>query len=265
MQILVKTISGRCHVLEVDPTDKIEVIKAKIQELEGIPPDTQRLIFAGRNLEDDNTLEDYSIPINPTIHLVLRLRKPVLYLYPTEKTSVNVKLPNNNFLCTYPEYNDETGWNVTAEPDGTLINDDGLEYQSLFWETIDYKARFTMDKGFVVEKKDAIKFLREKLEYIGLKGKEINEFIQYWLPYLSSTPYTQVSFQWEEYTAPYPLEITPKPDSLIRLFVVFRPLNEKVEIPEQDLSAHHYERKGFTAIEWGGTMMEQLPMICLSA
>ena len=176
--------------------------------------------------------------------------KPVIYLYPEKEMDVIVKVDlDGEFVCTYPAYNDS--WEVSARPDGTLIEKNtGLEYSYLFWEgTSD--VEYDMSKGFVVAGEDTTQFLQKTLSQMGLTPKEYNEFIVYWLPQMESNPYNLITFQQELYTEYAKLDIKPSPDSVLRVFMAYKPLKEFMEVEEPKITS--FERKGFTVVEWGGT------------
>jgi len=187
-------------------------------------------------------------PISPELTPVA---KPVIYLYPAKQETVSIKLNfNGQLTCTYPDY--KNGWKVIANPDGTLTNlDDNKQYSYLFWEGVSTEAKWDLSKGFVVAGKDTKDFLQEKLAFLGLTPKEYNEFIVYWLPVMQNNKYNLITFTGREYEEIAPLQITPDPDSVLRVFMVFKSLDSFMEVEPQELKS--FERKGFTVVEWGGT------------
>lgn len=185
------------------------------------------------------------------------MAKPVIYLYPERKMDVNVQLDTKNMNgtldVTYPLYG-STGWNVTAYPDGKLTDKQtGKYYQYLFWEGTSMK-QWSFPDGFVVKGEESVQFLEEKLSYMGLLPKEYNDFIVYWLPLMSKNKYNLVRFVNEEYNRDVPLNISPKPQSTLRVYMVFKSLDSPIIIKEQKL--HSFKRQGFTVVEWGGSMIE---------
>ena len=174
--------------------------------------------------------------------------KPVIYLYPEEETEVTVLLDYDGQLTTtYPAY--ENGWTVTAAPDGTLTDAEGREYYCLFWEGLS-SWDYDFSEGFCVSGEDTAAFLEEALASLGLTDQEANEFLIYWLPKMEGNAYNLLSFQTDAYTDHARLTVTPRPDTVLRVFLAWKALEEPVDIAPQALTAP--VRQGFTLVEWGG-------------
>ena len=174
--------------------------------------------------------------------------KPVVYLYPEEETQVTVQLDYAGELtCTYPAYND--GWTVIASPDGTLTDGEGQTYSYLYWEGKD-NVEYDFSQGFCVPGRDTAAFLEDTLATLGLNRREANEFIVYWLPHMEGNAYNLIAFQTSSYTDHARLTADPAPDTVLRVFMAWKPLDRSVELPPQTLAAP--VRTGFTLVEWGG-------------
>ena len=181
--------------------------------------------------------------------------KPIIYLYPEEETEVSVKLGySESLIVSYPEYNE--GWNVIAESDGTLTDvETGRELYSLYYESEMIVGFEVEEEGFVVSSEDTVEFLEEKLAILGLTEREAEEFIIYWLPKLQENEYNYIRFATEEEIEEnMPLTITPEPDTVIRVLMTYKGLDEPIEVEEQELETP--ERTGFVAVKWGGTEIE---------
>jgi hypothetical protein len=219
-----------------------------------VPVDFKVVTHEVKRTYTENEFENikkYGTTGDPNLHTV---DKPVIYIYPNKEMKVNVKLGNSSLLTTtYPKYNN--GWNVVATPNGNLYDKKtNKNYYALYWEGRDYNAKIKKD-GFVVKGSDTIKFLEEKLTILGLSERETNEFMMYWLPKLENNKYNYIRFSTEEEINNYmPLEINPKPETLIRVVMTYKPLDKKIEVEEQQLLSK--QRVGYTVVEWGGSIIK---------
>lgn len=177
--------------------------------------------------------------------------KPVVYLYPERPTDVSVKVDyRGTFSETIPAYRD--GWEVTARPGGVLVDKaDGKAYPYLFWEG-NAPVDWDFSEGFCVAGADTERFLREKLAHLGLNAGETEEFLDYWLPEMQQNVCNLITFSTEQYERLAPMEISPAPDSLLRVHMVYRGLDAPRPIREQKLEGG-FVRRGFTVVEWGGS------------
>lgn len=181
--------------------------------------------------------------------------KPVIYLYPEQTTVVSVKVtPTGGMTVSDPAYGN--GWNVSADPHSNITNlADGRVYPYLFWEGSGDSIYRMPEKGFVTSKENLENLLDEKLSRLGLIRKEINDFKDFWLPKMLSEdkPYYFMTFvSRREIDNLAPLDISPKPDSIIRVLMDYKGLDEYASVAGFEIKTP--ERKGFTVVEWGGVL-----------
>lgn len=181
--------------------------------------------------------------------------KPVIYLYPQQTQKVRVQLDfDGKLTSTYPTY-PQDGWTVTAQPDGTLTDEQGRSYRYLFWEGVADDG-WRLESGSFVKAEDARAFLEQSLSRLGLNELEQNDFISYWLPKLQANEESFVHFAAEQYTDRARLTVSPQPDSVLRVQMLMTGVDSSNRqqlsaLPKQQLQG--FARKGFTLVEWGGT------------
>ncbi len=181
--------------------------------------------------------------------------KPLIYLYPQQTQKVCVQLDfDGKLTSTYPTY-PQDGWTVTAQPDGTLTDEQGRSYRYLFWEGVADDG-WRLENGSFVKAEDARAFLEQSLSRLGLNELEQNDFISYWLPKLQANEESFVHFAAEQYTDRARLTVSPQPDSVLRVQMLMTGVDSSNRrqlsaLPKQQLQG--FARKGFTLVEWGGT------------
>lgn len=187
--------------------------------------------------------------------------KPVIYLYPLQRTPITVQLDFLGALTTtIPEYGN--GWNVVADTDGTITNAaDGQKFPYLFWDGVSDYNGWDMHEGFLVKSDSSRQFLERVLPAMGLLPAEYREFIDFWLPRLQQHPYNIIHFAGKEYEAMARLNIKPAPDAVLRVFMVYQPAENNTVVHPQSFLP--FVRRGFTVVEWGGMEATNLPIVKL--
>ena len=182
--------------------------------------------------------------------------KPVIYLYPTRPTEVQIQVkPNRGLTITEPQYKPGQGWQVLAQPDGQLIVDEQT-YPYLFWEgSSDINYQQPTYLGWVVSRSELSEFFDDKLRRLGLIEKEITDFKEFWIPEMTKNnkPYYFITFLSKRLIDRLaPLTIKPQPDTVIRVMMDYRELDQPEKATGLPLSAP--SRRGFTVVEWGGML-----------
>jgi hypothetical protein len=181
--------------------------------------------------------------------------KPVIYLYPEQTTKVSVSvMPTGGMTVSDPVYNH--GWNVIADPNSNLTNlANGKVYPYLFWEGRGDSVYQIPKNGFVTSKENLESLLNDKLSQLGLNQKEAKDFKEFWLPkmLLENKPYYYITFvSKREIDTLAPLKITPRPDTIIRVLMDYKGLDNYENVPKLNIMTP--QRKGFTVVEWGGVL-----------
>lgn len=193
-------------------------------------------------------LEFMSVDVMPAVEC----GKPVIYLYPEETMEIGVEIELEKMSYSEPEYKD--GWNVIANPDGTLVElETGEEYPYLFWEGLG-DSYVSPVNYWVVAQAEVEPFLIETLTKLGLNTQEIADFNEFWVPRMEEAPYYQIGFHGTEVMNQIaPLALTEKPDSVLRVLMDYQELDTPIpNNPPTFLPS--FTRNGFTLVEWGGVL-----------
>jgi hypothetical protein len=181
--------------------------------------------------------------------------EPLIYLYPPKKTNVTVNLSKNiNLTESEPAYN--SGWNVTAYPDGKLYDQaKQRSYPYLYWEGSASEPKSPIYRD-IIATKDLHAYFETKLNKLGLNTKERGDFEKFWEPQFKSSPYYQITlYDASAINKVAPLSLSPQPDTLIRVLMSYEGLKEKTEFGiVLDKPYSTPTRNGFTAVEWGGIL-----------
>jgi len=202
-----------------------------------------------------NGLGQYQIYLRNDIFIGGGCGKPVIYLYPTHTESVNVSI-GANINKSSPIYGTNGWFDIIAHPNGQLEYRN-TPYSSLYWEGMGDGVYPAITEGTIVKSADKITVIKQQLKQQGLNNQEISDFLNFWAPKLPNTPYIRITwFDTQQLNQLAPLFISPKPETLIRVFLDFQGLDMPYSLPKQTFTSP--TRIGFTVVEWGGILRNGL-------
>lgn len=190
---------------------------------------------------------------NTNVQSMAECGKPVIYLYPTKESTINVRInPNGGLTKVTPDY-PLNGWTVQAKPNGELTNlADQQKYPYLFWEGNALGLNIPQE-GFIIKKAEVESKMKKLLTKLGLNEKETADFLEFWQIKLEEKPYVFVTFVSQtDFDKVAPLNISPSPDKVIRVFMDYQPLDRPISV--RPLKFQTPVRTGFTVVEWGGRL-----------
>ena len=173
--------------------------------------------------------------------------KPNIYIYPTEKTQLEVKINfpmGGNIITSIPEYGQ--GWNITVDTNGLIDN----TYSYLFYESIQPDI-WQVNYGWITKSDQLESFFRQNMSEYGFEGREIDDFIDYWIPKLDNQAFYSIYPQTERtINNVIKLNFSKQPDTMLRLFYVIKGHNQ---MPDEliEPTIESFERNGFAVTEWG--------------
>lgn len=195
--------------------------------------------------EEDTTYTDSTGPI---------IRKPNIYIYPTEEIELNIKInfPNGGEVIeSIPEY--DNGWNIKVDTTGLINN----YYRYLYYECT-APDLYQDKKGWVVHKDNLTTFFKNNLYETGFSDLEINDFIEYWIPVLNSSEYYVIYPQYkEDLSSIVELEFSNIPDNLLRLFYLIKEFDEQFLV-ESEPEIPTFTRSGYYVVEWGVIVSDEI-------
>jgi hypothetical protein len=208
-----------------------------------------------------------TINFYPYFDQIYEVDKPVIYLYSEEEVNAEVKFScKGDLTFTYPVY-DEV-WKVQVNSSGLKDAETGKQYPYLFWEAetndLDFKFETTGITAAVINTDSVVNYLEKTLTIIGLNQSEQTDFITFWAPQMIEYEFVLVQFLMGDLYAEKisTLQIAPEPESLLRVFMLWQPMaSNKVPYELLPQKFEKFERKGFTAVEWGGAKLPFIELI----